>query len=66
MARDHGDCRVGEVAVDDVEIGAADTAGLNLNEELSRAWDGDLEIDRLEFARAGLHQRHRVHSSGER
>jgi hypothetical protein len=38
MARDNRNVRVGQLAVDDMQIGAADAAGAHLNPYLARPW----------------------------
>jgi hypothetical protein len=43
--------RQGEVALDDVQVGVADAAAANLNEDLTRSGDGFGEIAQVERAR---------------
>src|SRR5262249_22924806 len=54
---------IGQLAIDNVEIGATDAARLYLHENLGRAGRRDLSIDSLQRASAGTEKRHGAHVS---
>jgi hypothetical protein len=53
--------RPGQVAVDDVQIGATDGTGKNTNQDLRRTGHRPIELDLLQSAGTGLRQHHRSH-----
>jgi hypothetical protein len=62
VARDQGQARVGQLAVDNVEVGAAEAAGVDLQQNLP--WAGPRSRLIAEFERpAGCRENHRPHGN---
>ena len=47
----NGYCRIRQIAIDDVQVGPADAARENSDEDLSRAWLGRVDVDSIEPSR---------------
>jgi hypothetical protein len=61
VARNDRNRRIGQVAIDDVQICSADAAGEDADQDLRRARRREIAINRLYLAGAWSCQHHRTH-----